>query len=141
MKKLVLFGCLLLLNAQAVAEVTIANGWVRASAPGQQVGAAYMTLTSKTPTSLVYVEASVSDSTEIHSMSMDNGVMKMRSLEELVLAPNTPVKLAPGGYHLMLIDLKEPLKVGGKVKFRLCFKDKQNQIAEQEITLPIKEAR
>lgn len=141
MKKLVLFGCLLLLNAQAVAEVTIANGWVRASAPGQQVGAAYMTLTSKTPTSLVYVEASVSDSTEIHSMSMDNGVMKMRSLEELVLTPNTPLKLAPGGYHLMLIDLKEPLKAGGKVKFRLCFKDKQNQIAEQEITLPIKEAR
>lgn len=141
MKKLVLLGCMFLLSAQAFAEVTITNGWVRASAPGQTVGAAYMTLTSKAPSTLVYVEASASEATEIHSMSMDHGVMKMRSLEELALEPNKPVKLAPGGYHLMLIDLKAPLKVGEKVKFRLCFKDKQNKITEQEITLPVNEAQ
>jgi len=141
MKKLAFFGCLLLLSSQAIADVAISNGWVRASAPGQKVGAAYMTLTSNAPSTLVYVEASASDATEIHSMSMENGVMKMRSMDEMALAPNKPVKLAPGGYHLMLIDLKESLEAGGQVKFRLCFKDKQNQITEQEITLPIKEAR
>lgn len=140
MKKLVLLAGMLLLNSTVLAEVAITNAWVRASAPGQKVGAAYMTLTSKSPSTLVYVEASASEATEIHSMSMDNGVMKMRTMEELVLQPNKPVKLAPGGYHLMLIDLKAPLEVGEKVNFRLCFKDQQNQITEQEVTLPIKEA-
>lgn len=139
-RTLAAFGLLLTTSLSAWAEVTIADAWVRATAPGQQVGAAYMTLTSQTPSELVYVEASASEAAEIHSMSMRNGVMKMRTLESLSLAPNKPAKFAPGGYHIMLIDLKAPLKVGEKVKFRLCFKDKKNQITEQEIILPVKDA-
>lgn len=140
-KKLVIFGWLSTATLVACADVLIADGWVRATAPGQQVGAAYMTLTSKTPSELVYVEASASETAEIHTMTMNNGVMKMRMLEALTLAPNKAVKLAPGGYHIMLMDLKAPLKVGDKVKFRLCFKDKNSHITEQEITLPVKEAQ
>lgn len=140
MNTLAAFGLLLTSSLSAWAEVTIADAWVRASAPGQQVGAAYMTLTSKAPSELVYVEASVAESAEIHSMTMNNGVMKMRALESLSLVPNKPAKLAPGGFHIMLMDLKAPLKVGEKVKFRLCFKDKKNHITEQEVTLLVKEA-
>jgi len=141
MKKTVLFVTLLLLSSHGFADVAIADAWVRATAPGQKVGAAYMTLTSKAPSTLVYVESSASESTEIHQMSMEKGVMKMRSLEALPLAPNKPAKLEPGGYHLMLMDLKAPLKVGDAVKFRLCFKDASHQITEQEITLPVKAAQ
>ena len=74
-----------------------------------------MTITSPTDTRLIKVESSASDSVEIHSMSMEKGVMKMRMLEELNIKANIPNKLAPGGFHLMLFDLKKPLKVGESV--------------------------
>lgn len=120
-------------------SVQISDAWVRASAPGQSVGAAYMTLTSPQDSTLVFVETSVADSAEIHSMSMDNGVMKMRMLQELPLKADTPEKLAPGGFHLMLMDLQKPLKAGETVNARLCFKDKTGKITDQNVTLPIKE--
>ena len=103
-------------------EITVTDNWVRATAEGQDVGAAYMTITSASDATLVKVDSSVSDSVEIHSMSMENGVMKMRMLEELTLKANTPNKLAPGGFHLMLFDLKNQLEVGKQVEFTLHFK-------------------
>jgi len=119
--------------------VEISDAWVRASAPGQSVGAAYMTLTSTQDSTLVFVETPVADAAEIHSMSMDNGVMKMRMLDELPLKANTPEKLSPGGFHLMLMDLQKPLKVGETVNVRLCFKDKTGKITDKNVTLPVKE--
>jgi periplasmic copper chaperone A len=75
---------------------------------------------------------------EIHSMSMQNGVMKMRMLEQLELQPNKTEKLAPGGFHLMLFGLKAPLQEGQKVDFTLCFKDKAGKITHQKVSLPVK---
>jgi periplasmic copper chaperone A len=121
------------------AEVTISDAWVRANAPGQKIGAAYMTLISPTKSKLVYVEAiDAADSVEIHSMSMNNGVMKMRMLEELTLEPNKPASLKPGSFHLMLFDLKQSLKEGAEIKFRFCFKDESGKITDQFITIPVK---
>lgn len=125
------------LSAQA--EVTISDAWVRANAPGQKVGAAYMSLTSAQDSNLFAVESPAAGTVEIHSMSMKNGVMKMRMLETLPLPAGKLEKLAPGGYHLMLFDLKKPLKAGEQVKFKLSFKDKDNKITQQEVVLPIKE--
>ncbi len=105
-------------------EITVTENWVRATAQGQEVGAAYMTITSTTDTNLVGVESSIADSVEIHKMSMENGVMKMRMLEQLELKANTPNKLEPGGFHLMLFDLKKSLTVGEQTTFRLHFKNK-----------------
>lgn len=122
-----------------IQEVKISEAWVRASAPGQSVGAAYMTLNSAEDSTLVYVETPVADAAEIHSMTMDNGVMKMRMLDELTLKAKTPQTLAPGGFHLMLMDLQKPLKAGENVTFRLCFKDKTGKITDQLVTLPVKE--
>lgn len=130
---------LMLLSSLGHAEVTISDAWVRATAPGQKVGAAYMTLQSPQAVKLVYAESKSADEVEIHSMSMTNGIMKMRKLEALSLQPNKPEKLAPGGFHLMLFGLKAPLKAGEKVTLTLCFKDDKDQITHQEITLPIKE--
>lgn len=130
----------MIFSSQVFAEVAISGAWVRASAPGQKVGAAYMTLQSPQATKLFYVETKQADAVEIHSMSMTNGIMKMRKLDMLTLQPNKPEKLAPGGFHLMLFGLKAPLKAGENVTLTLCFKDDKEQITHQEITLPIKEA-
>lgn len=130
---------LLLIACTTNAEVSISDAWVRENAPGQKVGAAYMTLTSPQKSKLVYVEAlSAAGSVEIHSMSMNNGIMKMRMLETLPLEANQPVTLKPGSFHLMMFDLKQPLKAGDNIEFRLCFEDGNGKITDQIITLPVK---
>jgi periplasmic copper chaperone A len=137
--KLLTLSCLFV-ACSAQADVTITEAWVRANAPGQSVGAAYMTLHSPQDSTLVFVETPAAGSVEIHSMRMENNVMKMRMLEELPIKAGKPERLAPGGFHLMLFDLKNSLKIGEKVTFKLCFKNKANEITHQNITLPIKEA-
>jgi periplasmic copper chaperone A len=124
----------------AQADVTISDAWVRASNPGQSVVAAYLTLNSRENVHLVYVETARAGSTELHSMTMQNGVMKMRHVEELPIPANKPVELAPGGLHLMLFELPSPFKVGEQIRFRLCFKDESGKIHEQFVSLPVKAA-
>lgn len=136
--RLISVPCLMGWLGIAQAEVKLSDAWVRASNPGQSVGAAYVTLSSSQDVTLVYIETARAGSVEMHSMTMQNGIMKMRSLEELAVPAGKPVKLAPGGLHLMLFELPTPFKAGEQVKFRLCFKDKQGNIAEQFVTLPVK---
>ncbi len=121
-------------------EVTIENAWVRPTNAGQDVGAAYMTLVSNSDVSLVHVESSVTKSVEIHSMTMQKGVMKMRMLESLPLNAGKPYKLEPGGFHLMLFDLKKPLMIGEQVTFELTFKTKKNVEFKQTVTASVKNA-
>lgn len=136
-----LFSLILLLGAcEQNHGVAIMDNWVRANAPGQSVGAAYMTLLSARDSTMIKAEADIAGSVEIHSMSMENGVMKMRMLEELPLKAGKAEKLAPGGFHLMLFDLKKPLTVGENVNFTLSFKDAAGNITQQQVTLPIKAA-
>jgi copper(I)-binding protein len=118
--------------------VAIMDNWVRANAPGQSVGAAYMTLLSAQDSTMVKVESDIAGSVEIHSMKMEDGVMKMRMLEELPLKAGKAEKLAPGGFHLMLFDLKKPLTAGESVNFTLSFKDAGGNTTQQQVTLPIK---
>lgn len=130
---------LFLVACQSSADVNVTEAWVRENAPGQKVGAAYMTLNSDENSKLVYVEApAVAKSVEIHSMSMNNGVMKMRMLDALTLKANQEAKLAPGGFHLMLFGLTEQLKSGQSIDFKLCFEDEQGNITHQNLTLPVK---
>ena len=118
--------------------VKLTEAWVRTTNPGQAVGAAYMTLSSAQDVTLTKVESDLTDSVEIHSMSMQNGVMKMRMLDSLPLAAGKPYKLAPGGFHLMLFDLKKPLNVGEQVNFVLHFKSKNNTEFKQNIKVMVK---
>ena len=136
--RLVASLCLLGFWGIAHAEVKLTDAWVRASNPGQSVGAAYVTLSSTEDVTLVYAETERAGTVEMHSMTMQNGIMKMRSMEELPVPAGKPVKLAPGGLHLMLFELASPFKAGEQVKFRLCFKDKQGKITDQFVTMPVK---
>lgn len=127
-------------HAETAKPVQIQQAWARATAPGQSVGAAYMTLVHHENITLIAADSNAAGSVEIHSMEMKNGVMKMRMLEELPLKAGKAVKLGPGGLHLMLFDLQKPLKVGEKIELTLCFKDKQGEVTHQTVTLPVKEA-
>ncbi|MDI1310236.1 MAG: copper chaperone PCu(A)C [Methylotenera sp.] len=115
--------------------VSISDAWVRPTNPGQEVGAAYMTFLSKQDMTLVSIESSATDSVEIHNMTMENGVMKMRMMENLALKAGEPYKLAPGGFHLMLFDLKKPLAVGEQVRFTLHFKSTAKSNAKSNVTI------
>lgn len=119
-------------------HVEISNAWTRATQEEQDVGAAYMTLNANTDLTLTEIESSVTEDVEIHSMSTENGVMKMRMLDELPLKANTPVELSPGGFHLMLFDLENPLKAGDNVRFTLHFKDKQGKELTLNVDSPVK---
>lgn len=127
-------------NTYAEVNISIENAWVRASTPGQKIGAAYMTIKSNENVDMVYAETARAGSVEMHSMHMENGVMKMRMLESLPMKANQTVSLAPGGLHLMLFDLNAPFKTGEKVSFRLCFKNSAGKILELTISAPVKEA-
>ena len=96
-------------------NVTVTAPWVRASAPGQDSAAVYLRIVSQQEARVVAVTSPLAGTAEIHSMTHDNGIMKMRALEALLLPAGQEVELGSGGTHLMLQDLKRPLKAGSKV--------------------------
>jgi hypothetical protein len=138
-KRISLFA-LLFFSITTFADVTVSNAWVRETKPGQEVGAAYMTLNSPAATRLIKVESKMAGTVEIHEMSMNNGVMKMRMMDTLDLPANKTVELAPGGFHLMLFDMKKPFAAGNQVDMLLTFKNKTGQVFKQKITVPVKAA-
>lgn len=138
MNRLAISLVLVAWSLAAQAGVGISDSWARATAAGQDVGAAYMTLKSSTDATLVSATSPVSTSVEIHSMTMDNGVMKMRMLDSLPLPAGKPVKLEPSGFHLMLLGLKKPLKAGDKIEISLTLKDKLGKLEIQKVSLPVK---
>ena len=105
--------------ATAADAVSVKDAWARATAPGQKTAGAYMELTSSSGATLVAVESPAAARAELHTMRMEGGVMKMRSVQKIELPPNKSVKLAPGGLHVMLIDVKQPLSEGDKVPLAL----------------------
>lgn len=121
-------------------NVAIINPWIKATYPGQNISAGYMTLTSVNHVSLVKIESDVSDSVEIHTMKMENNVMKMRMLPSLELIAGKPYKLEPSSYHLMLFDLKKPLVDAQIVNLALTFKNKQGVEFKQSIKAVVRDA-
>ena len=109
-------GALLIAGPATAAEpVVVRDAWIRAPAPGQPVAGAYMEVTAQAKSALVAIESPVAARGELHSMTMVGGIMKMRPAERIELAPGRPVKLEPGGLHVMLVDLKRPLKPGERI--------------------------
>lgn len=103
-------------------EIDIGHPYARPTREGQMVGAGYLKLANKGPVDrLVSATSPAAGSVEIHSMSMEGDVMKMRQVDAIELATGQTVELKPGGYHLMLMGLKAPLKVGEKFPLTLKF--------------------
>jgi len=106
-----------------VKSLQVSNPFARATPPGARVAGAFMTIKNQgTETDrLLSASSPVAGLVEIHEMAMDGGMMKMRAIKGLDVKPGTTVEFKPGGYHVMLEDLKQPLKEGDRIPVRLTF--------------------
>jgi copper(I)-binding protein len=124
-------------SAQPSAPVTVEGAWARASVQGQKGTGAFMTLTAREKLTLVGVATPVAGVAELHEMKMEGDVMQMRAVPALELPAGRKVELKPGGYHLMLMDLKAPLKVDTQVPVTLSFRDAQGQTRTLQLSVPV----
>lgn len=113
-------------NAQDITkgDLVISSPWSRATPAGSSVAAGYLVITNRGTTAerLVSFTTDLADQPEVHEMTNEGGVMKMRPLAKgLEIPAGGTVKLAPGGYHLMLLKLKKPLTAGQRYKATLVF--------------------
>jgi copper(I)-binding protein len=112
-------AALICLSLAAQAQTTVKDPWVRGTVAGQKATGMFGQLSSATGGRLVAASSPVAGIVEIHEMSMDGTTMKMRAIPALELPAGKAVELKPGGYHVMLMDLKQPLKAGETVPLTL----------------------
>jgi copper(I)-binding protein len=103
----------------AAAQVTVTEPWVRGTVQGQMATGAFMTLQSAKDARLIEAASPVAGVVEIHEMALENNVMRMRAVQALELPAGRVVELKPGGYHVMLMDLKQQMKEGELVPVTL----------------------
>lgn len=139
MKKLLCCLLLGLIPPAFAADLEIKSPWVRSTVQGQPATGAFMELTSPTGVVLVGASSPVAEVVEVHEMKMDDGVMKMRAVRQLEVPAGQTVSLAPGGYHIMLMDLKTTLKPGKTVPLTLRFKDHQGKLQKLVVTAEIRD--
>lgn len=135
------FVCAVALSVAAAAHaqtVKVDDPWVRGTVAQQKATGAFMRLTAPEPMRLVAAESPVAGVVEIHEMTMDNNVMRMRAIPGLALPANRAVELKPGGYHVMLMDLKQTLGAGQEVPITLVFENAAGQRVKQTLTAPVK---
>ena len=116
----------------AHAQVAVSDPWVRATVPAQKATGAFMQLTAPQDMRLIEARSPAAGVVEIHEMRMENNVMKMNAVSSLDLPAGKAVKLAPGGYHVMMMDLKAQVKEGDSIPITLVLegKDKKRQTME-----------
>ena len=113
-------------------SVDVKDAWVRGTVPAQKTTGAFMEITGKTAVRLLRVDSPSATAVEIHHMTMEKGVMKMFPVDGIDVPVGKTVKLAAGGYHVMLMGLKQPLKAGDRVLLKLTFElaDKKREAVE-----------
>lgn len=113
--------CLVSVPAMAQSTVQITDAWARATPAKAANGAAYLTMESRTPDRLTGASTPVAQHAELHHMTMHGNIMQMRQVAGIDLPAGKPVTLRPGAFHLMLLDLKQPLHQGEKFPLTLQF--------------------
>ncbi|WP_306477461.1 copper chaperone PCu(A)C [Methyloversatilis sp.] len=119
MRRFVTAALLALTTAPVIADITVKDPWVRATVPQQKATGAFMQITAPKAARLVEARSPVAGVTEIHEMTMDNDIMRMRAVPGIDLPAGKAVELKPGGYHVMLMDLKAPITEGQDVPVTL----------------------
>jgi copper(I)-binding protein len=122
----------------ALAQVNVSSAWARSTVPGQGGTGAFMTLVSRDGGKLIGAASPVAGVVELHEMAMENNVMKMRAIPSLDLPAGREVQLKPGGYHVMLLDLKRPLKVGEKVQIELRLETRDGKRVTQPVEVEVR---
>lgn len=105
----------------AHAQVTIGGAWARATVPNQSATGAFMRLTAHMDVVLTGASSPVADIVEVHEMSMDKGIMRMRAANHVPLKAGQTIELKSGGLHIMMMDLKTQIKAGDSVPLTLSF--------------------
>lgn len=126
------------LASQVFAQVTIDDAWVRATVPQQKVTGAFMRLTSARDARLVAAYSPLAGRVEIHEMTMDKDVMKMRPIAGLELPAGKSVELKPGGFHVMLFDLTRPAREGESVPLSLVVEGRDGKRETIGIAAPVR---
>ena len=139
LRKLTFTACLFA-SATAFAQTTVKDAWVRGTVEPQKATGAFMSITSVQGGKLVGAQSPVAGVTEVHEMAMDGNVMKMRAVPALELPAGRAVELKPGGYHVMLMDLKQSLKAGETVPLTLTVEGKDGKRETIELKVPVKAA-
>ncbi|OGB27721.1 MAG: hypothetical protein A3I66_07625 [Burkholderiales bacterium RIFCSPLOWO2_02_FULL_57_36] len=129
-RSLIISASMLLISASSSAheylagEIRIGHPYARATMPGQTSGGAYLTIENKGKVTdkLISISSPAAKSVEIHTMSMDGNIMKMREVSSIEIKPGAKVTMKPGdGYHIMLVGIQQPLKIGDKIPLTLSF--------------------
>ncbi|MEQ1589419.1 MAG: copper chaperone PCu(A)C [Gallionella sp.] len=119
-------------------NVQVDNAWAKATLPGQSTGLVNLTLTSKPTATLIGATSPACKSVELHSMTHDNGMMKMREVKAIKLPAGEPIDLEKAGFHLMLIGLKSALKEGENVPLTLHIKQANQRVVKVKASAIIK---
>ena len=139
MKFVAVTAFLLSLSGHLYAQnVDVKDAWVRTSVQGQKATGAFMKFTAKEGGTLVGVASPVAGVAEVHEMKMDGDVMRMRALPNgLALPAGKTVALTPGGYHVMLMDLKATLPKDSTIPLTLTFKNAKGEQSQVELKVPV----
>lgn len=127
-----------ILASTANAQVTVKDAWVRATVPQQQATGAFMQLSAAKDSKLVSASSPLTPVVEVHEMAMQDNVMRMRQIPAVELPAGKAVDLKPGGYHVMLLDLKQQVKEGDTVPITLVFEGKDGKRESMEIKAPVR---
>lgn len=136
MKHVILASLLTLSATAALAQVDVKDPWVRATVQQQKTTGAFMQLTAIQDARLVEARSPAAGTVEIHEMSMNNNIMRMRAIPGLDLPAGKAVSLKPGGYHIMLINLKQQVKDGDLIPVTLVIEDKDKKRQTIELQVP-----
>ncbi len=117
----------------AQAQVTVDRAWARTTVPQQMSSGAFMRITAQKDVRLTGVHSPLAGVVEVHEMKMDNGIMRMRPAGELPIKAGQSIELKSGGYHLMMMDLKQQLKAGEIVPLTLEFKAPDGSVSTVDI--------
>ena len=132
---LALFGAATVAQADVI---TVSDPWVRGTVPAQRATGAFMRLQADQDLRLVAASSPVAGVAEIHEMVMQDNVMKMRRVDGIALGKGKPLELKPGGYHVMLMDLKQQLKVGETVAVTLVIEGTDKARHTIEVKAPVR---
>ena len=124
-------------TSTAADAITIINPRIRAMPPGQKVTAMYMQLKNSSANNhqLLKVEGEISNMIELHSHTNNDGVMQMGEVESIPVLANSTAEAKSGSYHVMIMGLKEDLKLGEQVDFNLIFKDGSSKSVTAEVKM------
>ncbi len=132
------FVCISFSGVAGAAQVTVSEAWTRATVPGQTVAGIYFDIVSAVDAKLVGVDTAIARVAELHLMRVEDGTMRMRAVPAVELPAGKTVSFKPGGYHVMLFDLKRPLRAGERIVVQVSVQDVNGEESKPEIEVDVR---